>query len=188
MSEEKKENKLTINQETMDVLVTNIIPTSKYFEVRFDTLEQKFDYKFEHMQFQFDSFKEEVTTKFEQVENQIRDVKEDMDRRFKQVENQIRDVKEEMDSRFEQVDKRFEQVDKRFEQVDEKLKQLDESVHGLTLKIEKLITAQETSVRDYIIERDRFYDKKFNNLRMFNLATISIVAGIVLKLLGVITF
>ena len=170
MSEEKKENKLTINQETMDVLVTNIIPTSKYFEVRFDTLEQKFDYKFEHMQFQFDSFKEEVTTKFEQVENQIRD------------------VKEEMDSRFEQVDKRFEQVDKRFEQVDEKLKQLDESVHGLTLKIEKLITAQETSVRDYIIERDRFYDKKFNNLRMFNLATISIVAGIVLKLLGVITF
>ena len=170
MSEEKKENKLTINQETMDVLVTNIIPTSKYFEVRFDTLEQKFDYKFEHMQFQFDSFKEEVTTKFEQVENQIRD------------------VKEEMDSKFEQVDKRFEQVDKRFEQVDEKLKQLDESVHGLTLKIEKLITAQETSVRDYIIERDRFYDKKFNNLRMFNLATISIVAGIVLKLLGVITF
>jgi hypothetical protein len=31
--------KLKVNQETMDVLVANVIPTTKYFETRFDFLQ-----------------------------------------------------------------------------------------------------------------------------------------------------
>jgi len=36
MTEEKEEEGLTLDKKTMDVLVANIIPTSKYFEIRFD--------------------------------------------------------------------------------------------------------------------------------------------------------
>ncbi len=34
---------LPVNQETLDILVANIIPTSKYFEIRFDHLEDRFE-------------------------------------------------------------------------------------------------------------------------------------------------
>lgn len=32
---------LPVNQQTLDILVANIIPTSKYFEARFDGMEVK---------------------------------------------------------------------------------------------------------------------------------------------------
>ena len=35
--------KLARNQETLDIIVANVIPTSKYFEVRFDHLEGRVD-------------------------------------------------------------------------------------------------------------------------------------------------
>ncbi|MBW2741564.1 MAG: hypothetical protein JRE64_22590, partial [Deltaproteobacteria bacterium] len=43
MSEEKKEEGLTLDKRTMDVLVANIIPTSKYFEIRFDHMQEQID-------------------------------------------------------------------------------------------------------------------------------------------------
>ena len=107
------EESLTLDKRTMEVLVANIIPTSKYFEVRFD-----------HMQSQVDDIKSD-----------IKDFRGDVDKRFDEV-------KTDMDKRFEQVDKRFEQVDKRFEQVissierlGDKLDYRDEKQRGFTLRL-----------------------------------------------------
>jgi hypothetical protein len=107
---------LKINQETMDVLVAHVIPTSKYFEVRFD-----------HMQHQVDDFKIGVDRRFDHMQHQIDDVKET-----------IRDFKSDVDKRFEQVDKRFEQVDKRFEQVDKRFEQVDIRLQQIIGSIDKL--------------------------------------------------
>jgi len=107
MSEEKKEEGLTLDKRTMDVLVANIIPTSKYFEIRFD-----------HMQEQIDDLKVD-----------LKDFRGDVDKRFD-------NIKTDMDKRFEQVDKRFEQVDKRFEQVDKRFEQIIASIDRLGDKLE----------------------------------------------------
>jgi hypothetical protein len=107
MSEEKSEDGLTLDKRTMDVLVANIIPTSKYFEVRFD-----------HMQGQIDGFR-----------GDLKDFRSDVDKRFDSA-------KSDMDKRFEQVDKRFEQVDKRFEQVDKRFEQVIASIDRLGDKLE----------------------------------------------------
>jgi putative heme iron utilization protein len=113
MSEEKKEEGLTLDKRTMDVLVANIIPTSKYFEIRFD-----------HMQEQIDDLKVD-----------LKDFRGDVDKRFD-------NIKTDMDKRFEQVDKRFEQVDKRFEQIiasidrlGDKLEHRDENQRSFTLRM-----------------------------------------------------
>jgi exonuclease VII large subunit len=170
---EEKPSGLTLNQETMDVLVANIIPTTKYFESRFD-----------HMQYQID-----------EIKKMQGNMQQDMDKRFetmqKQMDKRFEAMQEQMDKRFEQVDKRFEQVDKRFEQVNDNILKLtlkvEESIQSNALKFEQLEKVQEKTIRDYIIERDRYYDKKFSHLRLYNLATISLVAGVILKMAGVIT-
>ena len=130
-----EEKSLKINQETMDVLVANVIPTTKYFESQFN-----------HMQYQI---------------NEIKD-------------NQ---------KKFEiQVDKRFEQVDKRFEQVNDNIKEVSLEVKKLSDNITKLSSTIEIKINNHTISRDRHYDNKFNNLRMFNLALFLGGSGILLKL------
>ena len=57
-SENKKE--LTLNKETVDILVANIIPTTKYFESRFDFMQHQID----------------------EIKNFQKDMKKDMDERF----------------------------------------------------------------------------------------------------------
>ena len=113
MPEEKDEQSLTLDKRTMDVLVAHVIPTSKYFEARFD-----------HMQDQID-----------RINTDLRDFRGDVDRRFDSM-------KADMDNRFGQVDKRFEQVDKRFEQViasidrlGDKLDHRDERQRTFTLRM-----------------------------------------------------
>lgn len=54
----------------MDVLVANIIPTSKYFEARFD-----------HMQYQMDGLK-----------NKLDDFRSDVDKRFEQVDKRFEQI------------------------------------------------------------------------------------------------
>jgi hypothetical protein len=85
MSEEKSEEGLTLDKRTMDVLVANIIPTSKYFEVRFD-----------HMQGQIDDIRGDIKDFRSNVDKRFDDIKTDMDKRFDAV-------KTDMDKRFEQV-------------------------------------------------------------------------------------
>jgi len=147
MDEEKK---LELSKESMDILVTNIIPTTKYFESRFD-----------HMQYQIDVIKDTQKS-----------MQDNMDKRF--------------DSMQQDMDKRFEKVDKRFEKVDERFNDITKSINLLALRVEELAKSQETTIRDYIIERDRHYDMKFNNLRVFNITIITLVAGVILKMAGVV--
>ena len=152
-----EEKSLKLNQETMDVLVANVIPTTKYFESQFN-----------HMQYQINEIKEN-NQKFEI-----------------HVDKQFSEVKENQKKFEEQVDKRFEQIDKRFEQVDKRFGQIENSIVNLTLEIKDLSKTIDVSVRDYIIERDRHYDAKFNNLRLFNIAIIIGVSGIILKMINII--
>ena len=114
MTEEKEEEGLTLDKKTMDVLVANIIPTSKYFEIRFD-----------HMQDQIDALNGGLKDFRSDVDKRFDGIKSDMDKRFEQV-----------DKRFEQVDKRFEQVDKRFDQVDKRFEQIIASIDRLGDKLE----------------------------------------------------
>jgi len=165
--EEEKKRGITVNQETIDILVANIIPTTKYFESRFDFMQHQID----------------------EIKKSQEELKRDIDKRFEQVDKRF----EQVDKRFEQVDKRFEQVDKRFEQVDERFKEMNDSikkltdeVHTLAVEIKESNRQRDIETRDFIIDRDRYYDKKFNNLRMFNIALISLIGGIILKITGIL--
>lgn len=165
MSEEKSEEGLTLDKKTMDVLVANIIPTSKYFEVRFD-----------HMQGQIDDIRGDIKDFRSNVDKRFDDIKTDMDKCFDAVKTDMDKrfdaVKTDIDKRFEQVDKHFEQVDKRFEQVDKRFEQVIASIDRLGDKLEH---------RD---EKQRAF-----TLRMFTIAIgISILGalGAFLKSLGVI--
>ena len=124
MSEEIEQEGLTLDKKTMDVLVANIIPTSKYFEIRFD-----------HMQSQIDD-----------INYNIKDFRRDVDKRFAEnsadINKRFDEAKADVNKRFEQVDKRFEQVDKRFEQViasidriGDKLDYRDEKQRSFTLRM-----------------------------------------------------
>ncbi len=110
MSDVPKDNseakEFSINEKTIEALIIRLIPTSQYFENRFNNLEQKFDYKFEVLNDKFDSLKAAHE-----------ELKQDMNKRFEQV-----------DKRFEQVDRRFEQVDRRFEQMDAKMDKIIERI------------------------------------------------------------
>jgi DNA anti-recombination protein RmuC len=127
---------LSLDRKTMDILVANIIPTTKYFESRFDHLQYQvselkagqknllevMDKRFTAMQSGMD---ERFTAMQSGMDKRFTAMQSDMDKRFTAMQS-------DMDKRFEQVDKRFEQVDgrfvslkadmdKRFQQVDDKL-------------------------------------------------------------------
>ena len=214
---EKKE--ITLNKETVDILVTNIIPTTKYFESRFDHLQHQVDEikKYQHemkkdidqkfilIKQDMDNRFEEVNRRFEQIDKRFEQIDKrfekidkkfeqidkkfnEIDKRFEQIDQRFEQIDqrfEQIDKKFEEIDKRFEQVDKRFERIENKIENLTDMIHNLTLEIKKLEKTQEVTLREYIIERDRFYDKKFNNLRMFNIAIISLIAGLALKIFGI---
>ncbi len=106
MAEQGTEESLTLDKKTIDVLVAHIIPTSKYFEARFD-----------HMQDQIDGLK-----------GDLRDFRGDVDRRFDSM-------KEQVDKRFEQVDKRFEQVIASIDRLGDKLDYRDEKQRAFTIRM-----------------------------------------------------
>ena len=105
---------LPVNQETLDILVANIIPTSKYFEARFDHLEHRVI----------------------KIEEDLGEFRRDVSRRFNEMGDAVNLRFEQVDKRFEQVDKRFEQVDKRFEQVDKRFEQIIHSIDRLSDNLE----------------------------------------------------
>ncbi|MFH0997714.1 MAG: hypothetical protein V1844_19795 [Pseudomonadota bacterium] len=108
---------LSLDQKTMDVLVANIIPTSRYFESRFD-----------HLQYQVDELKAGQKNLLEVMEKRFTVMQNDMDKRFEQIDKRF----EQVDGRFASLkvdmDKRFEQVDKRFQQVEDKLDKILERI------------------------------------------------------------
>ena len=107
MSEVSPQNQdsreFVLNEKTIEALIVRLIPTSQYFEARFDGLEEKFDYKFEVL-----------TDKFDSLSKSHEELKADMDKRFDAM-------KADMDKRFEQVDKRFEQMDAKIDKLIERI-------------------------------------------------------------------
>jgi len=97
---------LTLDKKTMDVLVAHIIPTSKYFEARFD-----------HMQDQID-----------RMNGDIKDFRSDVDKKFDTV-------KADMDQRFRQVDKRLEQIVASIDRLGDKLDYRDEKQRSFTIRM-----------------------------------------------------
>jgi len=161
MTDNGGEEGLTLDKRTMEVLVANIIPTSKYFEVRFDHMQGQIG----DIKVDIKDFRGDVDQRFKKVDSRFDEIKTEMDRRFEAA-------KVDMDIRFEQVDKRFEQVDKRFEQVDKRLEQIISSIDRLGDKL------------DYRDEKQRGF-----TLRLFTIAIgISILGalGAFLKTMGVI--
>ena len=104
MSEEMKT--LTLNKETVDVLVANVIPTTKYFEYRFDTMQKQINH----------------------IEKQNDKLRADMDKRFENMQQGI-------DKRFEQVDKRFEQMIFSIDKLTDVLEHRDREQRSFTIKM-----------------------------------------------------
>ncbi|MEA3465271.1 MAG: hypothetical protein U9R29_04600 [Thermodesulfobacteriota bacterium] len=197
MTDEKNEiprieptgEKLPINKDTLDIIVANIIPSSKYFEARFDHLEHRViriesemkDFRSD-MDRRFDDAKQDTNNRFEQVDRRFDEMKEDTNNRFEQVDRRFDEMKEDTNNRFEQVDRRFdemkednnrrfEQVDKRFEQVDNRFEQMIQSIDRLS---------------DNLQDRDK--EQRGFTMRMFSISIfVSFlgVLGVALKLFGV---
>jgi len=94
MGDSDEETSLTLDKKTVDVLVAQLIPTSKYFEARFD-----------HMQAQIDGLKDN-----------LKDFRSDVDKRFEQVDKRF----EQVDKRFEQVIASIERLGDKLDYRDEK--------------------------------------------------------------------
>ena len=109
MSETNEETGLTLDKKTIDVLVAHIIPTSKYFESRFNHMQGQIDHLSENIK----EFRGDVGTRFESVSQ-----------RFEQV-----------DRRFDQIDQRFEQVIASIDRLADKLDYRDEKQRGFTLRM-----------------------------------------------------
>ena len=93
-----KPGQLPVNQETLDILVANIIPTSKYFEARFDNLESHFA---QH-QHNFENFRGDIDKRFEHIDKRFDDFKSDIDKRFEQMILSIDRLTDKLDHRDEQ--------------------------------------------------------------------------------------
>jgi hypothetical protein len=89
---------LTLDQKTMEVLVANIIPTSKYFESRFD-----------HLQYQVDELKAGQKNLLEVMEKRFTVIQNDMDRRFEQVDKRFQQVEDKLDKILERIDRRIDE-------------------------------------------------------------------------------
>ena len=131
----KKNEKITFNKKTIDILAANITPTTKYFETRFDFMQHQMD----------------------KTNNEIKKLEENMKRRFQQLEEE-----------FEQVE-----MDKKCEKIRRDIRDIKDSVDKLSQMVSELTIDVKTSVQDYIIELNRkWYDTKFNNLRMIMIAIL----------------
>ena len=102
---ETEEGRLTLDQKTIDVLVANIIPTSKYFEIRFDHLEQALN----GVKKQLEDFKNDVKRLDEKQDQRFTSMQGDMDKRFEQVEKRFERVDEKLDKIIERIDRRIDE-------------------------------------------------------------------------------
>jgi chromosome segregation ATPase len=181
-----EENKTDMQLSEIGIMINRIIPTTKFFESRFELLQNKY---------------EEVRRGQDKFENQLRDLKLDMDRRFNEthinmqerfaiLDRRIDDTRSDMVERFRQVDNRFEQVDKRFEQVDKRFEQVDMRLSQIITSIDNLGNKMDLKIDNLVNKMDSKDDRqrKFT-LKMFSIA-ISItglsVMGVLIKVLNII--
>ena len=163
---------ISLDQKAIDILVANIIPTSKYFEIRFD-----------HMQHQIDDLKTGQKNLLDTMEKRFDTMQTDMDKRFggmqSDMDKRFGTMQTEMDKRFgsmqSDMDKRFEQVDKRFEQIDKRFEQVDASFVSLQTDMDRRFQQVDDKL-DKILDRiDRRIDEGLREnraqaMRMFTFA------------------
>ena len=145
MAEEKEEG-LTLDKKTMDVLITNIIPTSKYFELRFDYLQQRMDTKFDNMQQQtdarFDHMQQQMDTKFDSVNARFDHMQQQTDARFDSVDARFNSV----DTKFDSVDARFNSMDTKFDYLQQQVNDIKSGVKSLDVKLDKLLERMDVKI------------------------------------------
>ena len=110
---EKNIQSITLDKKTIDVLAANLIPNSKYFEVRLD-----------HMQAQIDKIK-----------NEIKSSNDDVDNRFQMMDNCLDEIKIDMVNRFKAVDKHFDQIIASINRMTDKIEDKDDKQRGFTLNM-----------------------------------------------------
>ena len=76
MSEEKIEKGLTLDKKTIEVLVAQVIPTSKYFEVRFDHVQDQIN----GLRYDLKEFKGDVGKRFDSVDKRFEQMIASIDR------------------------------------------------------------------------------------------------------------
>ncbi len=123
-----KELEVTLNEKSLEILVTKFIPTSQYFERSFEMLQiQMADFREDQR-----GLKANIDRRFEQVNQGQKELRREMDKRFEQVDEGQKELRREMDKRFEQVNEGQKELrremDVRFTQVTNKLDQLMERV------------------------------------------------------------
>lgn len=85
---DEKPKTLTLNRETIDVLVANVIPTTKYFELRFDT-----------MQAQIDRIEKQNEQLHIDMDNKFGEMRKDVDKRFEQMIHSIDRLSDRLENR-----------------------------------------------------------------------------------------
>ena len=135
--------KLAINQETLDIIVANIIPTSKYFEVRFDHLEGRVD----RIQGDIKDFRSDVDKRFEDLKSDTKqhfdDLKSDTNQRFDDLKSDTNqrfdDLKSDTNQRFDDLksdtNQRLEQVIASIDRLSDKLDNRDRDHRSFTLRM-----------------------------------------------------
>ncbi|WDN89024.1 hypothetical protein BuS5_01992 [Desulfosarcina sp. BuS5] len=142
MSDEEIEKGLTLDKKTIEVLVAQVIPTSKYFEVRFDHMQDQINgLRYDLKEFKgdvgkrFDSMNADMNQRFERVDQRFDSMKADMDQRFERVDQRFDSMKADMDQRFAQADKRSEQIIASIDRLTDKLDHRDEKQRSFTLRM-----------------------------------------------------
>jgi ElaB/YqjD/DUF883 family membrane-anchored ribosome-binding protein len=174
---------LTLDQKTIDVLVANIIPTSKYFESRFDNL-----------QYQINEIKDDIKNLATSMDKRFTSMQSDMDRRFTSIQSDMdkrfTSMQSDMDKRFTSIqsdmDKRFEQVDKRFEQVDARFVSLQADIEKrfqqVDDKLDKLIDRIDRRIDEGLRENRNQMMRMFTFAMTFSAISMIGLIGKMLKL------
>jgi len=173
----------SVRSQTIDLLVANVIPTTKYFESRFDFMQHQISELREGQK----HLEATMNRRFEQVDTGIQDFKTSVDKRFEQMNAEIKELKGSVDKRFEQVNieiKEFKgSVDKRFEQMNAEIKDFRGSADK---RFDQMIASIDR-LSDKLDRRDT--EQRSFTIRMFTIA-ISIsflgVMGALLKIIGIL--
>jgi len=203
---------LSLDRKTMDILVANIIPTTKYFESRFDHLQYQvselkagqknllevMDKRFTSMQGDMDkrftSIQGDMDKRFTSMQGDMdkrfTSMQSDMDKRFTSMQSGMDERFTAMDKRFtsmqSDMDKRFEQVDKRFEQVDGRFASLkadmDKRFQQVDDKLDKILDRIDRRIDEGLRENRAQSMRMFTFAMMFSAISMIGLVGKMMKL------
>ena len=172
-------NEVKYDENLNSFIVSNIIPSTKFFEYRLNNT----DSMIEKLTIDMDN-------KFAGMDNKFVAMQTDMDKRFDlmqtDMDNKFAAMQTDMDKRFEQVDKRFEQVDKRFDAMSSDFKDMDRKFDKKFDQLFLLLENRDKEMRNMIYDNAK--EQRDYTRNMFT-ASISIsilgILGIFLKMAGV---